>query len=342
MERATEGRKTDRVRLTLHCRGDRFPPSTKRCRARAQHRAHAAGIECRPTMLPIDELRNPERKQTDESLGIERAKTDADLAERLVAIDEAADAVIAAARARADAVLATARSTADRQPRSSNAPSRRETEKERVREDQTLDDERASADETLRAERELQSTLPSPEREQTDQDLSRERGRSDTAISARDAFLGMVSHDLRNMLHGIVGFAAVIAKTASREGDAGHVVESAKRIQRAGARMSRLVGDLVDVASIEAGALAVRREVGDPTTVVTEAVDTFQVQAATAGVSLAAEIVPPLSLAAFDAARILQVLTNLLSNAIKFTPAHGKVVVHVERVGDEIRFSVSD
>jgi signal transduction histidine kinase len=106
--------------------------------------------------------------------------------------------------------------------------------------------------------------------------------------------------------------------------------------------MNRLIGDLVDVASIEAGALAVTREVGDPTTVVTEAVDTFQVQAATAGVSLAAQIVPPVPPAAFDAARILQVLTNLLSNAIKFTPPPGKIVVHVERVGDEIRFAVSD
>ena len=106
--------------------------------------------------------------------------------------------------------------------------------------------------------------------------------------------------------------------------------------------MNRLIGDLVDVASIEAGVLAVTREVGDPTPAVTEAVDTFQAQAAAAGVSLTAEIVPPPSLAAFDSARILQVLTNLLSNAIKFTPAHGRIVVHVERFGDEIRFAVSD
>jgi signal transduction histidine kinase len=106
--------------------------------------------------------------------------------------------------------------------------------------------------------------------------------------------------------------------------------------------MNRLVGDLVDVASIEAGVLAVTREVGDPAPVVMEAVDTFQEYASASGVSLAAEIVPPLSPAAFDPARILQVLTNLLSNAIKFTPVHGKVVVRVERIGDDIRFSVSD
>ena len=106
--------------------------------------------------------------------------------------------------------------------------------------------------------------------------------------------------------------------------------------------MNRLIGDLVDVASIEAGVLAATREMGDPATVVAEAVDNFQVQAATSGISLAAEIVPPPALAAFDSARILQVLTNLLSNAIKFTPAHGRIDVRVERVGDEVRFAVSD
>jgi signal transduction histidine kinase len=293
-------------------------------------------------MLPVDDSPNPDRTRTNVSLGIERAKTDADLAERLEAIDEAADAVIAAARGRADAVLAAARSRADRQFRPTDGPSRRATEKERVHEDQTLRDERASADETLRVEREQQATLPSPERDQTDQDLCRERGRSDLAISTRDAFLGIVSHDLRNMLHGIVSFAAVIAKIALREGSPGQIVESADRIRRAGARMGRLVGDLVDVASIEAGVLAVRREVGDPTVMATEAVETFQAQAFASGIKLMAEVVPPVPHAAFDPARIIQVLTNLLSNALKFTPVNGTVVVRVERAGDEVQFAVVD
>src|SRR5687767_15834525 len=110
----------------------------------------------------------------------------------------------------------------------------------------------------------------------------------------------------------MMGFAGMISRDVAREDHVDRILKHTQHIQRAGARMNRLIGDLVDVASIEAGVLAVTREVGDPTTVVTEAVDIFQVQAATTGVSLAAQIVPPLSLAAFDAARILQVLTNLL------------------------------
>jgi len=144
------------------------------------------------------------------------------------------------------------------------------------------------------------------------------------------------------MLNAMLGSAALIERGLIQQDLVEQVVSHARRIQRSGARMNRLIGDLVDVASIEAGVLAVTREVGDPTTVVTEAVDTFQVQAAAAGVALVAEIVPASTLAAFDSARILQVLTNLLSNAIKFTPRHGTIVVRVERFGDEIRFTVSD
>jgi signal transduction histidine kinase len=128
----------------------------------------------------------------------------------------------------------------------------------------------------------------------------------------------------------------------SRDNYEAQVVAYAQRIQRTGARMNRLVGDLVDVASIEAGALAVMREVVDAAPVVTEAVDNFQAQASGRGISLSAQIEPSLPLVSFDPARILQVLVNLLSNAIKFTPPNGTVVASVDRSGDELRFAVKD
>src|SRR5687767_15442391 len=265
-------------------------------------------------MPPEVELPRSEREQTDESLRAEREKADQTLDEEGSAIDETADAVISRARSRADEVLGAARAKTDRLA-SLSAPGRaipKTLKSERVLEDQVLQEERANADEVLREERAEHLALLSRERQETDKDLSHERELSDDALATRDEFLAIVSHDLRNLLNGIVGSATLIEKGALQTDLVEQVVTHARRIQRAGARMNRLIGDLVDVASIEAGALAVTREVGDPTTVVTEAVDIFQVQAATTGVSLAAQIVPPLSLAAFDAARILQVLTNLL------------------------------
>jgi len=289
-----------------------------------------------------DPLPNPEREQTDESLRAEREVADLALGDELGAVDETADAVIGRARARADEVLAKARANTDRQTGRVNPRTSAIVAKTRSLEDQAVRDERADADESLRSERAEHIALLSIERVETDKDLLSERAHSDDALATRDAFLGVVSHDLRNMLSAMIGFAALIAKTLPREDHAERILALTVSIQRSGARMNRLIGDLVDVASIEAGALAVAREVGDPAYVVAEAVDAFQAQASTRGVSLVAEITPEPVLVAFDPARILQVLTNLLSNAIKFTPANGKVVVSLARVGAEVVIAVSD
>ncbi|HWI17219.1 MAG TPA: histidine kinase dimerization/phospho-acceptor domain-containing protein [Vicinamibacterales bacterium] len=241
-------------------------------------------------MRSEDQQRRLEREQTDESLRAEREKADQTLEDS--AIDETADAVISRARSRADKILAASRAKTDRASVPAT-PIPTLLKRERARENQVLQEERATADEVVREERAEHLALLWLERQETDEDLSHERELSDDALATRDEFLAIVSHDLRNLLNAIVGSATLIEKGALQT----DLVETnlveqlathARRIQRAGARMNRLIGDLVDVASIEAGALAVTREIGDPTTVVTVAVDAFQVQAATAGVSLAA------------------------------------------------------
>jgi signal transduction histidine kinase len=286
-----------------------------------------------------------EREQTDESLRVEREKADHALEEQLTAIDETADAVVSLARERADEVVAAARAKSDGES-SALGPaarvSRKSIEKERTLEDHVLEEERADADETLRDERAEKVHLLAVERQETDKDLSSERAGADDALATRDEFLGVVSHDLRTMLNAIVGFAALIEAAVAKENHEDAVAGHARRIQRSGARMNRLIGDLVDVASIEAGKLTVTRDVADPVQVVSEAADTFQAQAVKAGISIVTDIVPPLSHASFDAARILQVLSNLLSNALKFTRAEGKVVVRLEQKTGDLQFTVTD
>ena len=282
----------------------------------------------------------PEREQTDESLRLERDRADRALDDEVSEADEAADAVITRARARADALLAAARTKTDQSSTDDQPAGALKTS--RAMEDHVLQRERRTADHVLDRERSEHETLLSRERQATDHDLSHERARSDKALAMRDDFMGIVSHDLLNLLNAMVGISSLIEKEVAQENHVESVVAHARRVQRSGARMRRLVGDLVDVASIEAGMLAVTRAVGDPADVVTEAVDTFQAQASGSGISLTAEIVPGVPSIAFDAARILQVLCNLLSNALKFTPAQGSIVVRLEHVDDNVVYCVSD
>jgi signal transduction histidine kinase len=277
-------------------------------------------------------------------LRIEREKADASMGEEPPVVDEMADAVLERARKRADAVLAEARKKSDRRTSDAlaRAASSRVVEQERVREDKQVERERASADADLRTERADRAAEMAVERGKTDKDLSHERARSDHAVTTRDELLGLVSHDLKNMLGSVIGYAALIAKESSLDEHREHVIGYAQRIQRAGARMNHLIGDLIDIASIEAGRLMVARELGDPAAVVTEAVEAFQAQLSASGVSLRAEVVEPLPRVLLDSARIFQVLINLLSNAAKFTPGGGSIVVHVECVEPDLCFAVRD
>jgi signal transduction histidine kinase len=285
-------------------------------------------------------LPRSEREQTDESLRLERDRADRALDDEVSEADETADAVISRARARADALLAAARAKTD-QTSAGDQPTQA-LRASRALEDDVLERERVTADHVLQRERSEHVTLLSQERRATDHDLSHERARSDTALAMRDEFMGIVSHDLLNLLNAMVGVSALIEQEVARENHVERVTQHARRVQRSGARMRRLVGDLVDVASIEAGMLAVTRAVGNPAEVVTEAVETFQAQASGSGISLTAEIAPGVPSIAFDAARILQVLCNLLSNALKFTPAQGTVVARLEQVEHNVVYSVSD
>ena len=296
-----------------------------------------------PLMLPDEKPASAERKQTDESLRAEREKADLAL-EKLAAIDDTADAVIALARARADAVMAAVRARTDAQ-QIVPSPGPRVTDivaRERLAADRALKEERADADATLQDEREEHLAALSSERKDTDKGLQQERAQSDEALAARDEFMEIVSHDLRNLLSAVVGFAVLIERNAAQPERADEVIMHARRIQRGGGRMNRLIGDLVDVASIEAGRLTVTREPGDPRQVVNEAVDTFHARALASGITLTAEVATAPALVWLDPARILQVLTNLLSNAIKFTPEGGSVLVRAEQKANEVFFAVED
>jgi signal transduction histidine kinase len=291
-----------------------------------------------------DEKPGWERENTDESLRAERKNTDQVL-ER-TENDEDSDEGVERARGRADDVLDEARTETDQERESSGDHEVDAVAIERAVGDEVLRAERAGADERLRFEREEQAralaALLPLERAKTDRHLVTERASSDEAIASRDDFLGMASHDLRNLLSGIAINAALVLETATDAEEDRETISAMKGIQLYIARMNRLIGDLVDVVSIDAGRLAVHPKRGDVAALIAEAVSTFSTIASDKGIALEVEGVDDPLVGVFDHERLLQVLANLLTNAFKFTPSGGRVAVRAERQGAELRVTVSD
>ena len=295
----------------------------------------------------------PERERTNESLRTEREKTDHAVRAKQEDVAKHADAVVDRARDNADEVLSLARENADavleiarEKADECGVEPKAAIIEERALADDALRDERHGADETLRLEREeyartLVRFLPL-ERESTDRYLLTERNRSDDALANRDDFLAIVAHDLRDLIGGVVTSSALLAKRAPRNEEGAGILAETNRIERYAARMNRLIGDLVDVASIDAGKLAVTPATGDLAILISEAVDTFCATASAKGVSLETRIDAAPLLTSFDHQRILQVLANLISNSLKFTPRGGTITIGGEQEGGGVRLFVRD
>lgn len=282
-----------------------------------------------------------ERSATDDGLRQERQKTDAELTQRSKALLETATEVVAEARDRADSVLSRARVREDLKDGHST-----QLTHARAREDAVILAERRGADAVARDEVELQrialASLLAFEREDTDLRLQLERKRADQVLASREDFMAMVSHDLRSLLGGIALSAELLKEVADSDQPFVQVTRYAERIQRFSARMTRLVADLVDVVSIEAGKLSLVRSRYDAKQLLRDSYDAFKPAAAAGGVELACKSEGELGNVHLDHERILQVLTNLVGNALKFTARGGHITIQAGRLDDTTCFSVTD
>lgn len=160
------------------------------------------------------------------------------------------------------------------------------------------------------------------------------------AARAREQVLAVVSHDLRNLLHPIAMNAAHLLHGLPPGAPERRAVE---RIERSVEQMERLIEDLLDVASIEAGKLILERERLDAASLIAEVVESHRLGAASKSLRLESAVEPGPLVFSGDRHRLLQVFANLVGNALKFTPAEGKVTVGASRSGPgEIRFFVAD
>ncbi|MFO0618821.1 MAG: ATP-binding protein [Polyangiaceae bacterium] len=161
---------------------------------------------------------------------------------------------------------------------------------------------------------------------------------AERAIRMREDILAVVSHDLRNPLASIHMSAGLLIR---READA----RSRKQyeiILRATGRMERLIDDLLDMASIQAGRLAVVRKAQQIGPIIEEAAEIARPLAIANGQTITSAVETGNAESEVDRERILQLLANLLGNAKKFSPPGGAITVRARLANGAIECSVSD
>jgi PAS domain S-box-containing protein len=160
------------------------------------------------------------------------------------------------------------------------------------------------------------------------------------ATEGRDQVLGVVSHDLRNPISAIAMCASALRD--NWVGDAQERENLLTTIVQSTEWMNRLIQDLLDVASIEAGRLSLERGRESPQSIVGKALRMFGVEASGRRIELVSETPEDLPSVNVDASRIVQVLGNLLRNALKFTPDGGRISVRGSMRAGSVVFSVAD
>jgi PAS domain S-box-containing protein len=160
------------------------------------------------------------------------------------------------------------------------------------------------------------------------------------AVAARDDVLRIVAHDLRNPLSAITMQAAAMERFGpglEPRGPPPHLV-----IQRAAARMSQLIQDLLDVALVEAGQLKLEPARLCVADLVRDVMEIQKPLASESKLELRVDLGHDVRQVWGDRDRLLRVFENLISNAIKFTEAGGRIVIGAVLEDDEVVFSVAD
>jgi len=163
------------------------------------------------------------------------------------------------------------------------------------------------------------------------------RAEAEAANHAKDQFLAMLGHELRNPLGAISNAAHVLGLA----GDAGPLVARAQGIiSRQVRQLGRVVDDLLDVSRVTSGKITLERQPLDLAELARRGVALVGTLegAQRRTITVEAEEV----WVEADAGRLEQVLVNLLDNAVKYTPPGGEIGVTVRRDGQDAGLEVRD
>jgi len=164
-----------------------------------------------------------------------------------------------------------------------------------------------------------------------------ERRDAERKSHAKDEFLAMLGHELRNPLSAISSASSLIGMPGAN----GETVARAKGIiQRQSQHLSRIVDDLLDLSRAMSGKILLARKPTDMANLVAGCMETFRATGRTAGYRISVDL--GAGWVDGDPTRLEQITSNLLDNALKYTPNGGNIDIGLSQDGEEVVLNVRD
>jgi PAS domain S-box-containing protein len=182
----------------------------------------------------------------------------------------------------------------------------------------------------LQAERERESLLASERAA---------RSEAERSNRLKDEFLATISHELRNPLNAILGWATLLGRTENLPAS---VLRAIQAIERNSRLQAQMIADLLDYAGITFGKMRLAASTIDPFAIVRSALEVVNTSAHARHIDIKASFDGAGIAIEADPARMQQIVLNLLTNAIKFSPDGASIEVSASRAGSYFRLQVSD
>ena len=177
------------------------------------------------------------------------------------------------------------------------------------------------------------------ERVAREADLRVAKDAAEQANQAKDEFLATLAHELRTPLNNILGWMHILR---TRPPDQSLLEKALNSIEQNTVMQTRLVEDLVDIARIAAGKIAIENVEVDLGSTIRSTLESILQSCELKGINFETSGIDDLVTVAGDSKRIQQILSNLLNNAVKFTAAGGSIFVELRTSRHHAEIRVKD